>query len=175
MIFSKFFFLTNYKMSAPASDVPVPVAEPVVAPKKTHALTGRKPSDKQMEALRKGMEGLKKRREDIAKAKEEGTYNPEDFRAKPKIVKVAAYVPVSPPPPPKRETVFVPRKKYERKLATAEEIIELKNVVAELKAGVSAPREVEKIVEKPVEVVREVVKERVVTGKDMLDRIFFSK
>lgn len=161
-------------MSAPAPVVPPVAPEPVAPPKKTHALTGRKPSEKQMEALKKGMEGLKKRREEIAKAKEEGTYEPENFRAKPKVVKTA-YVPVDPPPPPKRETVFVPRKKYERKLATAEEITELKNVVAEMKASVSAPKEI--IKEVPVEriVEREVVREKVVSGKDMLDRIFFSK
>jgi hypothetical protein len=177
VIFSYFFFLLKYKMSAPAPVPPVaePVAPavPVAPPKKIHALTGRKPNEKQMEALRKGMEGLKKRREQIAKAKEEGTFNPEDFKPKPKVKVEKA------PPKPRadpstgivRETIFVPRKKAEPKFG----IDELKSVVAEMKASVSAPKEI--IKEVPVEriVEREVVRETKISGREMLDAIFFRK
>ena len=167
-------------MSAPPPQTPVvpePVPEPVV--KKPHALTGRKASDKQMEGLRKGMEALKTRREAIQKAKEEGTFNPDDFKPKPKVVIE------KPPPKPKadpftgvvRETVFVPRKKPEPKFR--QDIEDLKTTIAELKGQMIMPPPIVKevIKEVPVEriVEKEVVRETKVSGREMLDAIFFRK
>ena len=160
-------------MSAPETPV---APEPLV--KKPHALTGRKASDKQMEGLRKGMEALKARREAIQKAKEEGTFNPDDFKPKPKVVIE------KPPPKPKadpftgvvRETVFVPRKKPEPKFR--QDIEDLKTTIAELKGQMATPPPPREIVkEVPVErvVEKEVIKETVVTGRAMLDAIFFKR
>ena len=164
-------------MSAPP--VVPPVAEvPAVAVKKPHALTGRKASDKQMEGLRKGMEALKTRREAIQKAKEEGTFNPEDFKPKPKVVIE------KPPPKPKadpftgvvRETVFVPRKKPEPKFR--QDIDDLKQTIAELKGQMAMPPPPKEIIkEVPVDrvVEKEVIRETKVSGREMLDAIFFRK
>jgi hypothetical protein len=125
------------------------------------------------------MEALKARREAINKAKEEGTFKPEDFKPKPKV-KVNGYKPVDPAlkPAPRDPPVYVPRKRATPK-ATTEEIANLiKSSVDSLRAEL-APREVVKEVIKevdvPRDVVREVVKEKVVSGREMLDRIFFSK
>jgi hypothetical protein len=165
-------------MSAPP--VVPPVAEvPAVAVKKPHALTGRKASDKQLECLRKGMEALKTRREAIQKAKEEGTFNPDDFKPKPKVVIE------KPPPKPKacpftgvvRETVFVPRKKPTP--AFRQDIEDLKSTIAELKGQMIMPPPIVKEVVKEVPVDRivekEVIRETKVSGREMLDAIFFRK
>lgn len=165
-------------MSAPPVVPPVAEVPAVaVAVKKPHALTGRKASDKQMEGLRKGMEALKTRREAIQKAKEEGTFNPEDFKPKPKVVIE------KPPPKPKadpftgvvRETVFVPRKKPEPKFR--QDIDDLKQTIAELKGQMLAPPPKEVIKEVPVDriVEKEVIRETKVSGREMLDAIFFRK
>jgi len=165
-------------MDAPAVvSVPATPDAPVV--KKPHALTGRKASDKQMEALRKGMDALKSRREAIQKAKEEGTFNPEDFKPKPKVVIEKA------PPKPKadpytgvvRETVFVPRKKPEPRFRS--DIEDLKQTIAELKGQMIMPPPIVKEVVKevPVEkiVEKEVVRETKVSGSALLNQIFFSR
>jgi len=164
-------------MDAPAVvSVPATPDAPVV--KKPHALTGRKASDKQMEALRKGMDALKSRREAIQKAKEEGTFNPEDFKPKPKVVIEKA------PPKPKadpftgvvRETVFVPRKKPEPRFRN--DIEDLKQTIAELKGQMAMPPPPKEIIkEVPVEriVEKEVIRETKVSGREMLDAIFFRK
>ena len=158
-------------MSAPAPETPV--AEPV-AVKKIHALTGRKASDKQLEGLRKGMEALKTRREAIAKAKEEGTFDPEDFKPKAKVVIIKEKKPVADPlTGVVRETVFVPRKKPEPKFRS--DIEELKNTIAGLKEQMAMPPPPKEIIkEVPVEriVEKEIIRDRVVTGRAMLDAIF---
>ena len=162
-------------MSAPAPET-VPVAEPV-AVKKIHALTGRKASDKQLEGLRKGMEALKTRREAIAKAKEEGTFDPEDFKPKAKVVIIKEKKPVADPlTGVVRETVFVPRKKPEPKFRS--DIEDLKQTIAELKGQMAMPPPPKEIIkEVPVEkiVEREVVRETKISGRELLDSIFFRK
>jgi hypothetical protein len=157
-----------------------PVAPEPVAPavKKPHALTGRKASDKQMEALRKGMEALKTRREAIQKAKEEGTFNPDDFKPKAKVVIIKEKKPKACPfTGVVRETVFTPRKVPEPKFR--KDIEDLKSTIAELKGQMIMPPPIVKEVVKEVPVDRivekEVIRETKVSGREMLDAIFFRK
>lgn len=138
---------------------------------KKHGNKGRKANEAQMEGLRKGMAALKQKREAMAKAKAEGTYSPEKFAPKPKVVTV---------PRPKPEVVYVERKERVKKSKPmSEQFDEIKSSLSALSAARPAvePTIVEKIIEKPVEriVEKEVVKERVISGREVLDRIFFSK
>lgn len=140
---------------------------------KPHGNKGKKVNEKQMESLRKGMAALKAKREAKAVAVAAGTYDPTapEFAPKPKVVTV---------PRTKPEVVYVERKPTVRKSKPmAEEFAEIKNSISALSAARAPvePKIVEKIVEKPVEriVEREVIRDRVVSGKELLDRIFFSK
>jgi uncharacterized protein with WD repeat len=140
---------------------------------KKHGNAGRKVNDAQLASLRKGMEALKTRREAISKAKAEGTYSPEAFAPKAKVVTV---------PRPKPEVVYVERKERVKKAKPmAEEFAEIRNTLSALSAARAPvePKEVVKevIKEVPVErvVEREVIRDRVVSGRELLDKIFFSK
>lgn len=145
--------------------------------KKPHGLCGRKASEAQMAALRRGMAALKTRREAISAAKEAGTFDPMNFVPKPKVI-VA-----KPPPKPKadpftgivREKVFVPRKKQETRLNV--EFAELRKTMEEFRARIEPPPPKEVIREVPVDriVEKEVVRETKVSGRDLLDAIFFKK
>lgn len=139
----------------------------------------RKVSDKQLEGLRKGMAVLKAKREALAKEKEEVKTKiekgelPEDTpvpkeKYKPRNTIVAKTLKVE--PELTVQPVKKPRKPHVSKVAQ-----QLDSFKAEMMAMVQKPVEVktevvEKIVEKPVE--RVIQKERVVTGSEMLNKIF---
>ena len=137
----------------------------------------RKVSDKQLEGLRKGMAVLKAKREALAKEKEEVKTKiekgelPEDTpvpkrQLKPRNTIVAKTLKVEP------ELTVQPVKKT-RKPHVSKVAQQFDSFKAEMMAMVQKPaevKEVEKIVEKPVEKI--VQKERVVTGSEMLNKIF---
>lgn len=162
------------KKSAPVvpDPVPAPVPAPAPAPEpKKHGNVGRKPTEKQMENLRKGMEAIKKKREELAKLKDEN---------KERIEKGLEPLP---PPPPKPVIKVITRPKPEVIERERKPKVSVRDVVKQeleaLKTTISQPREVEKIVEK--EVVKEVPVEKIVektkmlSGSDLLNAIFFNK
>lgn len=137
----------------------------------------RKATDKQLENLRKGMAALKLKREALTKEKEEVKTKiekgelPEDTpipkqKQKPRNTIVAKAIKVEP------ELIVQPVKKP-RKAHVSKVAQQLDSFKAEMMAMVQKPaeiKEVEKIVEKPVE--RVIQKERVMTGSEMLNKIF---
>jgi vacuolar-type H+-ATPase subunit D/Vma8 len=139
----------------------------------------RKASEKQLEGLRKGMAVLKAKREALAKEKEEVKTKidkgelPEDTpipkdKYKPRNTIVAKALKVETPPELIVQPVKKPRKPHVSKVSQ-----QLDSFKAEMMAMVQKPaeiKEVEKIVEKPVE--RVIQKERVMTGSEMLNKIF---
>ena len=144
--------------------------------------TKRKPSEKQLENLRKGFAVIKAKREALAKQKEEVKAKiekgelPEDTpipkrEMKPRISKsktIRVPVEVQKPEPEPVVKPSLPRKKHVSKVSQ-----QLDSFKAEMLAMVQKPVEekiVEKIVEKPVE--RVVQKERVVSGSELLNKIF---
>ena len=142
--------------------------------------TKSKATETQMANLRKGMEKLKAKREAIAKEREQFDEKqkkgeiPADA-PKPKFVpepKKPKVVMVS-PPPAEPEVIYKERKKQERKARIA--VDDVKGELASLRAELSAlkapavVKEVEKIVEKPVDR----VVNKVLTGSEMLNAIFF--
>ena len=146
------------------------------APKK------RKASEKQLEGLRKGMAVLKAKREALAKEKEEVKTKiekgelPEDTpipKAKHKPRNTLVHKPLKvevAPPEPIVQPVKKPRKKHVSRVAEQfdafkQEMLQMVQKPAEVKTEV-----VEKVVEKPVEKI--IQKERVVTGSEMLNKIF---
>ena len=147
----------------------------------------RKVTDKQMENLRKGMEVMKQKREALAKEREE-------FEAKKAAGEIPADAPkprFQPKPPklqpkivhrtpPAPEELTVARKARQVKVRVAVESVPTKDDLASLKAEMLAamqkPAPEPVIKEVPVEKVvdRVVHKERVVTGSDLLNSIFFN-
>lgn len=143
----------------------------------------RKASEKQLEGLRKGMAVIKAKREALAKEKEEVKAKIEkgDLPAdtplptrkyKPKNVLPDRPLIVKPKEEPELtvQPVKKPRKTHVSKVTQ-----QLDSFKAEMLAMVQKPVEVktevvEKVVEKPVE--RIIQKERVVTGSEMLNKIF---
>jgi len=140
----------------------------------------RKVSDKQLENLRKGMAKLKEKREALAKEKQEVQTKiekgelPEDTpipknKQKPRNSIVVKPIKIAEPPPePEVKPAKKPRKAHVSKVAQ-----QLEAFKSEMMAMVQKPaevKEVEKIVEKPVE--RIVQKERVVSGSELLNKIF---
>jgi vacuolar-type H+-ATPase subunit D/Vma8 len=139
----------------------------------------RKASDKQLENLRKGMAVLKAKREALAKEKQEVQTKiekgelPEDTpipkqKQKPRNTIVPKPLKVEPEPEPEVKPVKKPRKAHISKVsqqldAFKQEMLQMVQKPAEVK-------EVEKVVEKPVEKI--IQKERVVTGSEMLNKIF---
>jgi hypothetical protein len=140
--------------------------------------TKRQQTPAQMEGLRKAMAVVKAKREAIAKQKEEvedkiekgelpkNTPIPKETRNKLKVkpLKIAEPVVVEPEVKPAKK----PRKAHVSKVAQ-----QLDAFKSEMMAMVQKPaevKEVEKIVEKPVE--RIVQKERVVSGSELLNKIF---
>lgn len=157
---------------------PVPAPVPVPEPKK-HGNAGKKPTDKQLENLRKGMEAMKKRREELAKLKDEN---------KERIEK--GLEPLAPPPPkpvvkiinrPKPEVIERERKpRVAVRDVVKQELEALKTTLVQaqpvekiVEKEVPVEKIVEKIVEKPVE--RVVEKTKVLSGSDLLNAIFFNK
>jgi len=132
---------------------------------------GRKPTEAQMAGLRKGVEIMKQKREALAKEREE-------HEAK----KKKGEIPLDAPAPK-----LIPKPKVVERKTADREIIERprKQRVPQVTASdleamktsiltALAPKEVEKIKEVPVEkVVEKVVqKERVVTGSELLNKVF---
>lgn len=150
-------------------------------------------SDKQREALKLGMAKLKEKREQLAKEKETRKKTNEELKAK-------GLPPIEPPLKIKKQDIMelpklepVEVKVKERKVRAdkgvprASGIREKTNAIEELKKMVLEMKEKTegKVIEKPVEVIKqvpvEVVKEKVVekekvlSGSDLLNKIFFSK
>lgn len=148
-------------------------------------------SDKQREALKLGMAKLKEKREQLAKEKEERKKTNEELKAK-------GLPPIEPPIKIKKQDIMelpklepVELKIKERKprsdkgvprasgiRAKTDGIEELKKMVLELQA-----KQEGRVIEKPVEVIKEVVKpvekivekEKVLSGSELLNKIFFAK
>ena len=146
----------------------------------------RKVTDKQMENLRKGMEVMKQKREALAKEREEFEAKkakgeiPADApkpRFQPKPPKLQPKIVHTPPAP---EEITVARKARQVKVKVAVDTVPTKDDLASLKAEMLAamqkPAPEPVIKEVPVEKVvdRVVHKERVVTGSDLLNSIFFN-
>lgn len=147
----------------------------------------RKVSDKQMENLKKGMEVMKQKRETLAKEREE-------FEAKKAAGEIPANAPkprlqVNPPklqpkivhaPPPAPEEITKARKVRAVKVKVAVDNVMTKDDLAalrnEMMAAMQKPAPDAVIKEVPVEKIvdRVVHKERVVTGSDLLNSIFFN-
>jgi len=142
--------------------------------------TKRKPSEKQLENLKKGFAAIKAKREELAKKKEEVKSKiekgelPEDTpipkrEMKPRISKAKSIrAPVEVKEPELVVKPSLPRKKQVSKVS-----LQLDSFKQEMLAMVQKPAEekiVEKIVEKPVE--RVIQKERVVSGSELLNKIF---
>jgi hypothetical protein len=142
----------------------------------------RKVSDKQLENLRKGMAVLKAKREALAKEKHEVQTKiekgelPEDTPIPKRQMKARNTVVAKPlkvetaEPEPEVKPVKKPRKAHVSKVSQ-----QLDSFKAEMLAMVQKPVEVktevvEKVVEKPVE--RIIQKERVVSGSELLNKIF---
>jgi hypothetical protein len=170
-------------------EIPTP---PVQEQKKVHANKGKKPSEKQMEALRKGMESLKKKREEMAKEKETRDKSNEVLREKglPPIEKpvkikkqeitevkpvVVEPVQIKVKERKTRSDKGVPKKEIDAKAISKTEFNELK----EMMKSVASIKQQEKVVEveKPVivEKVVPVEKTKIVSGSELLNQIFFSK
>jgi hypothetical protein len=142
----------------------------------------RKASEKQLEGLRKGMAVLKAKREALAKEKDEIKTKiekgelPEDTpipKAKHKPRTTLVHKPLkveTPAPEPTVQPVKKPRKKHVSRVAEQfdafkQEMLQMVQKPAEVKTEV-----VEKVVEKPIEKI--IQKERVITGSEMLNKIF---
>ena len=142
----------------------------------------RKATEKHLEALRKGMAAIKAKREALSKEKEEIKSKiekgelPEDTpipkeKQKPRnTIVVKPLKVVVPEEPPTVQSLKKARKPHVSKVsqqldAFKQEMLQMVQKPAEVKTAV-----VEKIVEKPVE--RVIQKERVVSGSELLNKIF---
>jgi len=140
----------------------------------------RQQTPAQMEGLRKAMAVVKAKREALAKQREEvetkiekgelpkDTPIPKETRNKLKVKPLKIAEPKPAEPEPEVKPVKKPRKAHVSKVAQ-----QLDAFKSEMMAMVQKPaeiKEVEKIVEKPVE--RIVQKERVVSGSELLNKIF---
>lgn len=169
------------------ADAPIPsiAVEMPSPPKKPHGLTGRKPTEKQMEGLKKGMEALKVKREAIKVKKAEkkekqklgipidDSSDDEEPAPKSEAPKpIIQYIPVKAKPPRKDAGVprppknYVMRDDFEAFKTSILDTIKTTGVIKE----VSVP--VDRVVEK--EIVKEVPVHttKVLTGSDMLNKIF---
>ena len=175
------------------SSSPEPIANAKIGTaKEVKEKKERKPlTDKQREALKMGMAKLKEKREELQKEKESRKKTNEELKAK-------GLPPIEPPIKIKKQDITelpklepVELKVKQRKVradkgttrvssvrAKTDGIEELKKMVFELQAKTEG-----KVVEKPVEVIKEVVKpvekivekEKVLSGSDLLNKIFFNK
>jgi len=147
----------------------------------------KKATDKQMENLKKGMAAMKAKREALAKEREE-------FDAKKAAGEIPPNAPkprlqVNPPklqpkiihnPPPSPEEITKARKVRAVKVKVAVDSVVSKDDLAALKAemlaAVQKPAPEPVVKEVPVEKVIEKVvsKDRVVSGSDLLNSIFFN-
>jgi hypothetical protein len=168
--------------------------DPIPKVKKPNGNIGRKPSEKQMEALRSGMAKLKAKRDEAKVKKAEKQARKEKGEPDSSEDEAPAPAPVVPAKPKKlisQDTLLevIPLKPArvrkprvakepvapEKKYATREDFEAFKTQMFETMKTTPLIKEVDKIVEK--EVVREVPVERVVekrlTGSAMLDALFF--
>lgn len=172
------------------ADTTAPLLSPIPLTKKPNGNIGRKPSEKQLEALRGGMAKLKAKRDEAKVKKEEKKAKvergepdssedeaPAPVEAKPpKPIKldVINLAPVRKPRKPRSDT-GVEKVPKEKKYATREDFETFKASLFETMKTTPLIKEVDKVIEK--EVVREVPVERVVekrlTGSAMLDALFF--
>ena len=139
----------------------------------------RVPNDAQLEGLRKAHIVLKEKREKLAKEREEHEDKkakgevPADapapkFVPKPKVkVEKPGVVPMSP-----RPVITRPRKERVKQV-TATDLEAMKSSILSALTPQKVEVPVEKIVEKPVEKI--VQKDRIVSGSDLLNAVFFSK
>ena len=174
------------------ADTTAPLPSPIPTEKKPNGNTGRKPSEKQLEALRGGMAKLKAKREEAKKKKEEKKAKVE--RGEPDSSEDEAPAPVEPKPPkpikldvinlapvkkprkPRSDT-GVEKVPKEKKYATREDFEAFKTQMFETIKTTPMIKEVEKAVDRIVE--KEVIKEvpvhttKVMSGSDLLNSIFF--
>jgi hypothetical protein len=158
----------------------------VAVPKRIHGLTGRKPTEKQMEGLKKGMEALKQKREAIkvkkAEKKEkqkagipiddssEDEAPPKKEAEAPKHI--IQYIPVKPRKErkdsglPKQPKNYVMRDDFEAFKTSILDTIKTTGVIKEVSVPVDRIVEKETIKEVPVHTTK------VLTGSDMLNKIF---
>ena len=138
----------------------IPASEPdMPVPKKK-----RVPNEKQLEALKRGREAAMARFDELRKKRAE--MPEEEVVAKPSpIVRQPAGVRKPKEPKPRMTDVV------------KNEIAELRGLITQQQKPVEVPVVKEVVKEVPVvkEVVREVVKERVLTGSELLDRVFFNR
>ena len=153
-------------------------SEPEVKPVKKEK---RKCTEVQLANLRKGMEAMKQKREAIAKERVEieekkakgevpadtplPTFVPKS-KTKVKVEKPGV-VPMSP-----RPVITRPRKERVKQV-TANDLEAMKSSILSALTPQKVEVPVEKIVEKPVEKI--VQKDRIVSGSDLLNAVFFSK
>ena len=142
---------------------PSPPPEPVVKKKKEL-------SDKQRENLSKGMAILKAKRE--AKSKKEDV-DPEP--TPPPVVPPPVVAPPAPvvPEQPKKER----KPRVVKNYLTTEDFNSFKSeLLTSLKPSVPSVPEYKPVVQNiPVAQTQPVIKERVITGRELLDRLFFPK
>jgi len=154
--------------------------------KKPHGLKGRKITNPaQLENLRKGMEGLKKWREEqkVKKAEikekkklglpiDDSSSDDEKPKQEGVVKPIIQYIPVKPRKERKDTGVPRPPKNY----VVREDFESFKNSI--LESMKNPVRVEERIVDRPVETIKEVIKEvpvektKVLTGSDMLNKIF---
>jgi len=174
------------------ADTTAPPLSPIPLVKKPNGNTGRKPSEKQLEALRGGMAKLKVMRDEVKKKKEEKKARKERGEPDSSEDEAPAPVEVKPPKPIKIDVINLapvkkPRKPRsdagvekvprEKKYATREDFEAFKSQMFETIKTTPLIKEVDKIVDRVVE--KEVVKEvpvhttKVMSGSDLLNSIFF--
>ena len=152
-------------------------SDPVVEPKKK-----REMSEKQKENLAKGMAILKAKREAKSK-KEDSEQEVQEVKIvePPKPIPVAASVAQEAPPAVKKER----KPRVVKNYLTTDDFNSFKNeLLTTLKkpeigmptnATPSLPVPIPVPVNNTPQVIKEIVKERVITGRELLDRLFFPK
>jgi hypothetical protein len=174
------------------ADTTAPLPSPIPLVKKPNGNTGRKPSEKQLEALRGGMAKLKAQREEAKKKKAEKQARKERGEPDSSEDEAPAPVEVKPPKPIKLDVINLapvkkPRKPRsdtgvekvpkEKKYATREDFEAFKTQMFETMKTTPLIKEIEKPVDRIVE--KEVVREvpvhttKVMSGSDLLNQIFF--
>ena len=165
------------KLQAQAMPIEVPIVEEL-RKKVPNKNKGRPPTEKQLENLRKGMEAMKVKREALKLKKEES------------LRRAAAGEPLSDdePEPPKAPlpppVLYVKPSRADKGIkkstyVSRDDFDSLKTTLLETIKSSAAPAlpPIETIKEVPVEKVVEriVEREKVVSGSEMLDRLFFNK
>lgn len=136
-------------ISSPEPDMPVPKKK-------------RPCNEKQLEALKRGREQAMLRFDELRKKRAE--MPEEEVVAKPP--------PIVRQPDGVRKPRVVPQRVTD---VVKNEIAELRGLITQQQQQKPVEKEVIKEVPVVKEVVREVVKERVLTGSDLLDRVFFNR